>query len=44
VCAPVTWQLSARGEPAQVSLPGYGAPPPPRPVTLQVLSARLDAR
>jgi hypothetical protein len=41
-CGPVSWKLktSAR-RPAMVSLPVYGAPPPPRPVTMQLLRARL---
>jgi hypothetical protein len=41
-CPPVSWTLTASGKPASLSLPGYGAPPPPRPVTVQLLSAHLE--
>jgi hypothetical protein len=43
-CQPVRWHLTTSGPGAALPLPVYGPPPPPRPVTLQVLSARLQER
>ena len=35
-CSPARWTLEAEGPGAQVTLPVYGAPPPPRDVVLQL--------
>jgi len=42
-CAAWSWRLSTRGPGVPVSLPVYGAPPPPRPVTLWIPAVRLVA-
>jgi hypothetical protein len=40
-CGAWSWRLSTRGPGVPVSLPVYGAPPPPRPVTLWIPAVRL---
>jgi hypothetical protein len=40
-CPPVSWTLRASGSPVGIPFPAFGAPGPPRPVLLQLMSARI---
>jgi hypothetical protein len=40
-CPPVSWSLTASGPAVGLPVPGFGAPGPPRPVILKVVSARI---
>jgi hypothetical protein len=41
-CGPVQWRLDATGPAVPEPLPTYGAPPPPRPVLLHLVAARME--
>jgi len=43
-CGPVAWTLSARGAAADVPLVVYGPTAPRDPVSLQLVTARLERR
>jgi hypothetical protein len=40
-CPPVSWKLTGTGPAVGLPVPDFGAPGPPRPVILKVLSARI---